>query len=109
LPTAVTDKVALLDRADLLVLQYPLWWRLLPAMLKCCFDRVLAYVAVYTSKMRFENGAFAVDLAAALPQTHTRATIPFNRMEDWGEDGRIRPGAPVFSPFVRRKQRLDLE
>jgi hypothetical protein len=28
---------------------------------------------------------------------------------EWGEDGRIRPDATVHSPFVRRKQRLELE
>ena len=28
-------------------------------------------------------------------------------MEEWGPDGRIVPGAPVHSAFVRRKQRLD--
>ena len=55
LPKDVTDELALMDRADLLVLQYPMWWHLPPAMLKGWFDRVLAYGAVYTSKKRFEK------------------------------------------------------
>ena len=55
---SVTDELALLDRADLLVLQYPMWWHLPPAMLKGWFDRVLAYGEVYTSSKRFENGRF---------------------------------------------------
>ena len=59
LPQAVTDELAVMDRADLLILQYPMWWHLPPAMLKGWFDRVLAYGAVYTSKKRFENGRFA--------------------------------------------------
>jgi putative NADPH-quinone reductase len=46
---------------------------------------------------------------AALPRVAERQTIPFNRMEEWGPDGRIRPGAPVHSAFIRRKRRLDLE
>ena len=58
LPRAVTDELAILDRADLLVLQYPMWWHLPPAMLKGWFDRVLAYGAAYTSKKRFERGRF---------------------------------------------------
>ena len=58
LPKAVTDELALMDRADLLVLQYPMWWHLPPAMLKGWFDRVLAYGAAYTSGKRFENGRF---------------------------------------------------
>jgi putative NADPH-quinone reductase len=59
LPKAVAHELACLDRADLLVLQYPMWWHLPPAMLKGWFDRVLAYGAAYTSKMRFEKGRFA--------------------------------------------------
>ncbi len=58
LPKPVTDELALMDRADLLILQYPMWWHLPPAMLKGWFDRVLAYGAAYTSKKRFENGRF---------------------------------------------------
>ena len=42
LPKVVTDELPLMDRADLLVLQYPMWWHLPPAMLKGWFDRVLA-------------------------------------------------------------------
>ena len=58
LPKAVTDELRLMDKADLLVLQYPLWWHMPPAMLKGWFDRVLAYGEVYTGAKRFENGRF---------------------------------------------------
>ncbi len=182
LPKAVTDELALLDRADLLILQYPMWWHLPPAILKGWFDRVLAYGSVYTSKRRFENGRFAgkramlsvtvgtsrstyehdgrsgdidlllwpvnftlayvgyevlapyvaygveaglrysdpaaiedrlravvADFCSRLLSLAERETIPFNRMEEWGADGRIAPGSPIYSPFVRRKQRLELE
>jgi NAD(P)H dehydrogenase (quinone) len=181
LPRVVTDELSLMDRADLLVLQYPMWWHLPPAILKGWFDRVLAYGAVYTSKMRFENGRFAgkramlsvtvgtdrntyehdgrsgdIDLLlwpvnftlafvgyeilapyvaygveaglrysdpsaieerlktivanfrGALPRFAEREAVRFNRMEEWGPDGRIVPGAPVHSPFIRRRRRLDL-
>jgi NAD(P)H dehydrogenase (quinone) len=182
LPKPVSDELALMDRADLIVLQYPMWWHLPPAMLKGWFDRVLAYGAAYTGKMRFEKGRFAgkramlsvtvgtsretyahdgrsgdidlmlwpvhftlayvgysvlrpfvsygveaglrysdpaaieerlraivADFHAALPRAAERETIPFNRMEEWGDDGRIKPGAPVHSAFVRRKPKLALE
>jgi NAD(P)H dehydrogenase (quinone) len=182
LPSAVTDELALMDRADLLVLQYPMWWHLPPAMLKGWFDRVLAYGAVYASKKRFERGRFVgkramlsvtvgtsrstyehdgrsgdidlmlwpvnftlayvgyevlspyvaygveaglrysdaaaveerlrtivADFCATLPTLDQRATVLFNRMEEWGPDGRIAPDAPIHSPFIRRKQRLELE
>jgi NAD(P)H dehydrogenase (quinone) len=38
-----------------------------------------------------------------------RAVIPFNRKAEWGSDGRIVPSAPVYSPFIRRKEHLDFE
>jgi NAD(P)H dehydrogenase (quinone) len=49
------------------------------------------------------------DLDAALRQLDGRAVIPFNRMAEWGADGRIVPGAAVHSPFIRRKRDLALE
>ena len=182
LPKPVAEELTLMDRADALILQYPMWWHLPPAMLKGWFDRVVAYGAAYTSKKRFEAGRFAgkramlpvtvgtahatyqhdgrsgdIDLMlwpvnftlafvgygvlkpfvaygveaglrysdaaaveerlkaivaefrTAVPRLAERETVPFNRMEEWGPDGRIKPGAPVYSPFVRRKQRLVLE
>lgn len=58
IPAAVAAEIALLDRADLLILQYPMWWHLPPAMLKGWIDRVFIYGEVYASKKRFENGRF---------------------------------------------------
>jgi NAD(P)H dehydrogenase (quinone) len=59
MPGIVRNEIARLEAADLLVLQFPLWWYGPPAILKGWFDRVLAYGATYTSKMRFENGKFS--------------------------------------------------
>ncbi len=182
LPKAVLDELAFMDRADLLVLQYPMWWHLPPAMMKGWFDRVFAFGEVYTSQKRFEKGRFAgkramlsvtvgtsrdtyahdgrsgdidmmlwpvnfslafvgyevltpfvgygveagirysdpaalegrmtgivTEFRAALARVGQRAIVPFNRMDEWGENGRIVPGAPVHSAFVRRKRRLELE
>ena len=47
-----------MDRADLVILQYPMWWHLPPAMLKGWLDRVLIYGEVYASKKRSEKGRF---------------------------------------------------
>lgn len=43
IPDAVAAEIERLDRADLLILQYPMWWHLPPAMLKGWLDRVLIY------------------------------------------------------------------
>ena len=48
-------------------------------------------------------------LAATLAKVEDVPAIPFNTMAHWGEDGRIIPEAPVYSPFIRRKRRLSLE
>jgi NAD(P)H dehydrogenase (quinone) len=58
LPSDVAEEIAHLDRADLVILQYPMWWHLPPAMLKGWFDRVLVYGGVYTARQRFETGRF---------------------------------------------------
>jgi NAD(P)H dehydrogenase (quinone) len=34
--------------------------------------------------------------------------IPFNRMAEWGADGRVVASAPAHSPFIRHRQALDL-
>ena len=182
IPTDVSAEIALLDRADLLILQYPMWWHLPPAMLKGWIDRVFIYGEVYASKKRFENGRFLgkramlsltvgtspetyafdgrsgdidlllwpvnfslayvgytvlapfiaygveaglryseesvvtarlqrieEDLYAEMGQLDRRPSIPFNRVAEWGTDGRIKPGAAIHSPFIRRKQSLALE
>lgn len=44
--------------ADLLILQFPLWWGAPPAILKGWFERVLAYGFAYLDGQRFETGVF---------------------------------------------------
>ncbi len=48
------------------------------------------------------------DLYGALRSLDRRPMIPFNRMAEWGANGRIVPEAPVHSPFIRRRRDLDL-
>jgi NAD(P)H dehydrogenase (quinone) len=45
-------------RADLVVLQFPLWWGAPPAILKGWFERVLAYGFAYVDGRRFDTGLF---------------------------------------------------
>jgi NAD(P)H dehydrogenase (quinone) len=182
IPPDVAAEIERLDRADLLILQYPMWWHLPPAMLKGWFDRVLIYGEVYASRKRFEQGRFVgkrallsltvgtspetyafdgrsgdidlllwpvnfslayvgytvlapfvaygveaglrysdasvvearlrrvtADLTESLGALDQRRVLPFNCMAEWGPDGRIMAGAPVHSPFIRRKPQLDLK
>jgi len=182
IPPDVQSEIEHLDNADLVILQYPMWWHLPPAMLKGWFDRVFIYGEVYRSTQRFDAGRFVGNRAmisvtvGTSPETYahdgrsgdidlllwpvnftmayvgfgvlrpfvaygveaglrysdasiieTRLTnicndfttrlrgleeeplIPFNTMKDWGEDGRIKPSAPTFGPFVRHRQKLSLD
>jgi NAD(P)H dehydrogenase (quinone) len=182
LPAQVRAEIDNLDRADLVILQYPMWWHLPPAMLKGWFDRVFVYGEVYRGKQRFENGRFvgkralvsvtvatsaetyahdgrsgdidlllwpvhftlayvgfgvlrpfvgygveaglkysqaseiearltklAQDYDARLRGIEQEPLIPFNPMSDWGEDGRIKASAPAFSPFIRHREKLDID
>jgi NAD(P)H dehydrogenase (quinone) len=181
LPAFVVEELQRLDAADLLILQYPMWWHMPPAILKGWFDRVFAYGDVYTARRRFETGRFATrrallsvtvgtspatyehngrsgdislmlwpveftlayvgyeilapfvaygvegglrysdpaaidarlkaiveSLRSDLRSLDERPKVPFNRMSDWGADGRILPEAPVHSPYVRHKREMDL-
>jgi NAD(P)H dehydrogenase (quinone) len=56
LPTDVGRQVDDLLWADFLVLQFPLWWFGMPAMLKGWLDRVFAYGSLYTGSRRFHAG-----------------------------------------------------
>lgn len=181
IPGIVRDEIERLDQADLLVLQYPMWWHLPPAMLKGWMDRVFIYGEVYASQKRFEKGRFAgkramlsvtvatsadtyshngrsgdidlllwpvqfslayvgyaviapfiaygveaglrysdpatvaarlegvaADFRQSLKDIDRRPPIPFNRMAEWQPSGRIAGDAPVYSPFIRHRQELDL-
>lgn len=56
LPAEVQRHLQLLRAADLLILQFPLWWFAAPAMLKGWLDRVLVYGPMYNSRQRHERG-----------------------------------------------------
>ncbi|WP_108658233.1 NAD(P)H-dependent oxidoreductase [Acuticoccus kandeliae] len=58
LPPDVRAEIARLEAADLLIMQFPLWWFGPPAILKGWFDRVFVYGHVYTSQMRHDRGYF---------------------------------------------------
>jgi len=172
LPPQIADEIAKLHWTDLLVLQFPLWWFGMPAILKGWMDRVFVYGGLYSSRRRFETGALAgkrallsvttgssalacspqgregdtrlvlwpamyslhyvgfdvlepllvhdvhaqgghgaalaAKLAAfgdeltGLPQ---RTPVRFNVAADWDGEGRLRPDAPVHSPFIRQPER----
>lgn len=46
------------NRADVIILQFPLWWGGPPAIVKGWFDRVLAYGFAYADGRRFDKGLF---------------------------------------------------
>ncbi|GGY04992.1 NAD(P)H dehydrogenase [Litchfieldella qijiaojingensis] len=58
LPADVQREIARLERADLVILQFPLWWHAQPAMLKGWFDRVMVYGGLYSGSLRYDRGYF---------------------------------------------------
>jgi len=63
LPGDVKREIARLERADLVILQFPLWWHAQPAMLKGWFDRVFVSGGLYSSRRRYDAGHFRGQLA----------------------------------------------
>ena len=58
LPADIRREINRLEWADLVILQFPLWWHGPPAMLKGWFDRVFVSGGLYTSTMRYDRGYF---------------------------------------------------
>jgi NAD(P)H dehydrogenase (quinone) len=173
LPADVQKEIDDLLWADFVLLQFPLWWFGMPAILKGWMDRVFVYGKMYSGSRRFHTGVcsgkramLAVTAGSSagacsprgqegdtrlilwpahyslhylgftvlepalmtgvrggysgddavnqdlyltrlidsyterLANLETSPIIPFNRPEDWGADRRLKPGAPVYSPFI---------
>ena len=54
----IASELAKLQAADLLILQFPLWWFGMPAILKGWIDRVFVSGVVYGRSALFETGRF---------------------------------------------------
>ncbi|MBD0415080.1 NAD(P)H-dependent oxidoreductase [Oryzicola mucosus] len=74
--------------ADLLVLQFPLWWGGPPAILKGWFERVLAYGFGYVDGARFDTGLFK-GRRALLSVTTGGTTARFGPEGVYGEVDRV--------------------
>lgn len=58
MPKDVLVEIENLEQADLVILQFPLWWHGPPAILKGWMDRVFVSGGLYTSRMRYGTGYF---------------------------------------------------
>jgi NAD(P)H dehydrogenase (quinone) len=95
--------------ADMLILQFPLWWGSVPAILKGWFDRVLAYGFAYVDGRRFETGLFK-GRRALFSVTTGGTPARFSNEGAYGEIDRVLwpverltlqyMGFEVLSPFV---------
>jgi NAD(P)H dehydrogenase (quinone) len=54
----IASELERLERADLLILQFPLWWFSMPAILKGWIDRVFVSGVAYGRSAMFERGKF---------------------------------------------------
>jgi len=57
-PCDISREITALERADTLILQFPLWWHGPPAIMKGWFDRVFLSGGIYTSRKRYDTGHF---------------------------------------------------
>lgn len=63
LPENVERQIALLEEADFVMFQFPIWWHSVPAMLKGWIDRVFVSGGLYTSTKRHDRGHFSGKVA----------------------------------------------
>ncbi|AOO81448.1 NAD(P)H-dependent oxidoreductase [Bosea vaviloviae] len=69
----IAAEQAKLQRADLLILQFPVWWFGMPAILKGWADRVFARGFAYMPGRKYDTGMFAGKLAMVCATTGTSA------------------------------------
>lgn len=70
----VSREIARIERADLVIFQFPLWWHAQPAILKGWFDRVFVNGLLYSGSKRYDRGVFrgrqaVVSLTTGAPET----------------------------------------
>ncbi|MEC9469593.1 flavodoxin family protein (plasmid) [Roseibium aggregatum] len=58
LPGEIQSEIDNLKQANLVILQFPLWWHGPPAILKGWMDRVFVSGGIYTSRARYDTGYF---------------------------------------------------
>ena len=58
MPPDVRREINRLERADLVIFQFPIWWHAQPAILKGWFDRVFVNGLLYNSTRRYDRGHF---------------------------------------------------
>ncbi len=54
----IAQEIGRLLRADLLILQFPMWWFSMPAIMKGWVDRVFAFGSAYDFGQTWEDGVF---------------------------------------------------
>lgn len=58
LPSGVRREIERLERAELVVFQFPIWWHAQPAKLKGWLDQVFVNTGLYKSQVRYDRGHF---------------------------------------------------
>lgn len=90
----IAREQARLAEADILILQFPLWWGGPPAILKGWIDRVLAYGFAYVDGRRFDSGLFRGRRAMLGVTTGGTA-------ERFAEGGVYGPIGPILMPLQK--------
>ncbi len=72
-PEEIAAAQAALAWTDLLILQFPMWWYGMPAIMKGWFDRVLARGFAYAPGRKYDTGLLAGKLAMVSVTTGTSA------------------------------------
>ncbi len=88
----VHTEISSLQQADVVILQFPLWWFSTPAILKGWMDRVFVFGVTYDKERRFKTGGFAGKKAMLV--TTTQATA-----ESYQENGLNGPMDTLLFPI----------
>lgn len=104
----ILQQVRFINTADIVILQFPLWWFSMPAILKGWMDRVFVKGIAYNAGKWFDTGGFAGKKAMLVITTHAPETAFANNGLNGPIDELLKPiyhslrfvGFTVLKPFV---------
>ena len=82
----IVSEQAKINRADLIILQFPIWWGSMPAMLKGWLERVLTYGYAYGEQFALENKPVMMAVTTGGARDEAELTYYRDKMKALSDD-----------------------
>ncbi|WP_444994126.1 NAD(P)H-dependent oxidoreductase [Aliikangiella sp. IMCC44359] len=96
----ITSEQNKLNSADLLILQYPIWWGSFPAILKGWVERVLSYGFAYGSQKQLANKAVMMSVTSGGASNKAEEDVYKNKLTYLAQDVFGYMGMNILESFI---------